>query len=73
MDLLKRKPLLRIDEETGAIYSRLAADLCKQGKSSNYRIMDLWLASQAIQYNLLLLTWNLIDFKDIPGLSVVSP
>ncbi len=72
VDLLKHKPLIRIDEETGAIYGRLAAELRKTGKSSEHRVMDLWLASQAIQFNLLLLTRNLKDFQDIPGLHVIS-
>jgi len=72
VDLIKKKPLLRIDEETGAIYGRLAAELRKAGKSSDYRIMDLWIASQAIQYNLILLTHNKKDFQDIPGLSIIS-
>jgi len=72
VDLLKRKPLLRIDEETGAIYGRLAAELRKSGKAAEYRVMDLWLASQAIQFNLTFLTRNLKDFQDIPGLQVVA-
>lgn len=72
VDLIKKKPLLRIDEETGAIYGRLAAELRKADKSSDYRIMDLWIASQAIQYNLILLTHNKKDFQDIPGLSIIS-
>ncbi len=72
VDIIKKKPLLRIDEETGAIYGRLAAELRKAGKSSDYRIMDLWIASQAIQYNLILLTHNKKDFQDIPGLSIIS-
>jgi len=33
-------------------------------------VQDLWIASQAIQHNLTLLTYNEKDFIDIPGLSL---
>jgi predicted nucleic acid-binding protein len=35
------------------------------------RINDLWLAAQAIQHGLQLLTSNAKDFADIPGLQMV--
>jgi predicted nucleic acid-binding protein len=68
VDILKKKPVLKIDEETGSIHGRLGAELRKSGKDGRYRIMDLWLAAQAIQYNLVLLTRNSKDFSDISGL-----
>jgi predicted nucleic acid-binding protein len=34
-------------------------------------VQDLWLASQAIQYGVKLLTKNEKDFSDIPGLDLV--
>ena len=43
----------------------------KKGIDHKYRIQDLWLASQAIQSNLKLLTRNEKDFIDIPGLDLV--
>ena len=70
VDLLKNKPILKIDEETGAVYGRLAALLRKQGRTADYRVMDLWLASQALQFNMKFLTKNLKDFADIPGLQL---
>lgn len=72
VDLLKRKPLILIDEETGAIHGRLCAELRKQGRESRYRLMDLWLAAQALQHNLCLYTLNTKDFIDIPGLRLAS-
>ncbi len=72
VDALKKKPLLIIDDGTGAIHGRMCASLRKAGKQSDYRIMDLWLAAQAIQHNLSLLTSNIRDFKDIPGLSLLE-
>jgi predicted nucleic acid-binding protein len=72
VDILKKKPLLRMDEETGAIHGRISAELRKSGKQDHYRIMDLWLAAQAIQHNMSFLTKNTKDFTDIPGLLLVG-
>ena len=70
---MRKKPTLRIDLETGEIFGMLAAALKKAGKTHRPRIQDLWLASQAIQHNCMLLTRNTKDFSDIPGLKLVSP
>ena len=40
------------------------------GLQHRHRVQDLWIASQAIQHNLTLLTYNEKDFIDIPGLSL---
>ena len=68
---LRKKPFIVIDEHTGDIFGRLAASLHKSGLDHKYRVQDLWLASQAIQNNLKLLTRNEKDFRDIPGLELV--
>jgi predicted nucleic acid-binding protein len=67
---LKGKPILRIDETTGEIFGNLAAQLKKKEIQFNYRVQDLWLASQAIQHGLTLLTYNRKDFEKITGLSL---
>ena len=67
---LKRKPVLRIDETTGEIFGSLAAQMKALGLQHRHRVQDLWIASQAIQHNLTLLTYNEKDFIDIPGLSL---
>jgi predicted nucleic acid-binding protein len=67
---LKRKPILRIDETTGEIFGSLAAQLKASGLQHQYRVQDLWIASQAIQHGLTLLTYNEKDFIDLPGLSL---
>lgn len=67
---IRVKPVLRIDETTGEIFGSLAAQLKTSGRSHRPRIQDLWLASQAIQHGFILLTRNLSDFEDIPGLQV---
>jgi predicted nucleic acid-binding protein len=68
---LRKKPFIVIDEHTGDIFGRLAASVHKSGMDHRYRVQDLWLASQAIQNNLKLLTFNEKDFRDIPGLDLV--
>jgi predicted nucleic acid-binding protein len=69
---LRRKPQLRITVQTAETFGMLAAKIKKAGKEPNVRINDLWLAAQAIQRDLSLLTANAKDFADIPGLKVVS-
>ncbi|MGH8320748.1 MAG: type II toxin-antitoxin system VapC family toxin [Gammaproteobacteria bacterium] len=68
---LQHKPVLKIDGETGLIFGRLATAIKTAGRSHRYRIQDLWLASQAIQYGYRFLTHNERDFKDIAGLDLV--
>jgi len=67
---LKRKPILRIDETTGEIFGSIAAQMKASGLQHRHRVQDLWIASQAIQHGLTLLTYNEKDFIDIPGLSL---
>lgn len=69
---MQRKPLLRIDEVTADIFGSVAAALRTAGRGSpQHRVQDLWIASQAIQHHLRLLTHNVKDFSDIPGLDLV--
>lgn len=69
---IRRKPLLRITGETAETFGGLAAQLHAAGRGHAFRVQDLWLAAQAVQRDLTLLTANFTDFKDIPGLKVVS-
>jgi predicted nucleic acid-binding protein len=69
---LRTRPMLRIDEETGEIFGSLAAQLKMSGKTHRPRVQDIWLASQAVQHGFTLLTRNLRDFEDIPGLLVAT-
>ena len=67
---LKKKPLLIIDDITGEIFGKIAIELFKTKRESRFRIQDIWLASQAIQHSFKLLTYNIKDFADIPGLQL---
>jgi predicted nucleic acid-binding protein len=71
LNRLKKKPLLSIDELTGDIFGRIAASLRVQLKTHRHRVQDIWLASQAIQYDFGLVTMNVRDFEDIPGLKLI--
>ena len=68
---LHRKPQLRISIQTAETFGMLAAKIKKAGRDPHVRVNDLWLAAQAIQRDLRLLTSNARDFADIPGLKVV--
>ena len=71
LNRFKTKPLLTIDESTGEIFGDLAFQIRKNGSRHQYRVQDLWLASQAIQHGYRFLTHNRKDFADIPGLDLV--
>jgi predicted nucleic acid-binding protein len=68
---LAAKVVLPIDGETGAVFGQLAASLVHRGRGSpTHRVQDIWLAAQAIQHSLRLITYNRKDFDDVPGLDV---
>lgn len=68
---LRNKPVLRIDAVTGEIYGTLSAALQRAGRGSHrHRVQDLWMAAQAIQNGLCIVTYNRKDFDDVPGLDV---
>lgn len=69
---MRRKPLLRIGAETAEVFGALAARLARSGRGHDFRVQDLWLAAQAIERKLTLLTKNPKDFEDIPGLKFVA-
>jgi len=71
LEKLRKKPVLIIDDETGALFGHLAAELRKMGRAAEYRVQDLWIASQAIQHGFPVLTRNVKDFQDIPGLTLL--
>ncbi len=69
---MRRKPLLRIGAETAEVFGVLAAALAKSGRGHEFRVEDLWLAAQAVEHKFMLLTVNVKDFKDVPGLKLVA-
>ncbi|MDA8426200.1 MAG: type II toxin-antitoxin system VapC family toxin [Treponema sp.] len=71
LERLRKKPVLIIDDETGIIFGNVAAALRRQGRDGDFRIQDLWVASQAIQHGFPIFTRNRKDFEDIPGLQLL--
>lgn len=69
---LRRKPQIHITIETGEVFGQTAAQLRKAGRSEHFRVQDVWLAAQAIQRGFKLLTLNEKDFRDIPGLELIT-
>ena len=68
---LREKVILPIDGATGEIFGQLAFSLVQKGRGSPaHRVQDIWLAAQAIQHKLRLITYNRKDFDDVPGLDV---
>ena len=68
---LREKVILPIDGATGEIFGKLAFGLVQKGRGSPvHRVQDIWLAAQAIQHKLRLITYNRKDFDDVPGLDV---
>lgn len=68
-----RKPVIPIDAGTAEVFGELAAHLA-DGSTRRHRtrVQDLWIASQAVQHGLDLLTRNGRDFRDIPGLDLIE-
>ncbi len=68
---LREKAILPIDATTGEIFGKLAFSLMRRGRgTSSHRVQDIWLAAQAIQHKLRLITYNRKDFDDVPGLDL---
>lgn len=69
---IERKPVLPIDKTTAQIYAMLAAHVHARGANPRRRVQDLWIASQAIQHALTLLTRNRKNFDGLPGLDLLG-
>ena len=57
-------------ESTARSCARLRHQLTIDGKTMRDRALDLMIAATAIEHNLTLVTRNLADYGDIPGLQV---
>jgi len=71
MVLVRRKPCLTMNKVTAEIFGHLAAMLDHAGKSATHRTHDIWIAAIAIQYRYAILTRNVKDFEDIPGVRLL--
>jgi len=71
MMIVRRKPCLTMDRKTAEIYGSLSAMLDNAGKPATYRTHDVWIAAIAIQHHYAILTRNIKDFEDIPGVDLL--
>jgi tRNA(fMet)-specific endonuclease VapC len=65
-----RNVILFPDLETCEIWARISADCHRRGRPREDN--DLWIAATALQHEVPVVTHNLRDFVDIPGLVVIS-
>lgn len=72
MSQLEIRPILEITKQTAASFGVLCASVKQSGRSPRPRYNDLWLAAQAIEHGFELLTLNIKDFVDLPGLRLAS-
>ena len=68
---VERRPALAVTQHTAAAFGVLAAAVRRAGRSPRPRYNDLWIAAQAIEHGYALLTLNIGDFADLPGLRIV--
>ncbi|NKI33858.1 type II toxin-antitoxin system VapC family toxin [Wenzhouxiangella sp. XN79A] len=71
---MNRKSVIPIDAGTAEVFGERAAHLAADGKRRHRtRVQDLWIASQAVQHGLELMTRNPRDFQHIPGVDLIGP
>ncbi|WP_246795674.1 type II toxin-antitoxin system VapC family toxin [Burkholderia perseverans] len=70
---LEGRPVLDVTRHTAAAFGVLAAAVKQAGRSPRPRYNDLWIAAQAIEHGHALMTLNVADFADLPGLTVWAP
>lgn len=69
---IEGRPVLEISKHTAAAFGVLAAAVKHAGRSPRPRYNDLWIAAQAIEHGYVLLTLNGNDFKELPGLQILT-
>src|SRR6266700_4302340 len=69
-DFRKTIPVLPFSLSAAKQCATLREQLKREGKRVKSRALDLINASIALEYNLILVTRNIDDYKDIPGLQI---
>lgn len=68
--LVRDVPVINLDRDIGETCARLRHHLRAEKRRVNSRAMDLLVAATAIHFDLTLVTRNIDDYKDIPGLKL---
>ena len=70
LDLLSVCQVLDVDYAAAETFGRIRADLLDRGRTVGE--LDLFNASVALVHNLTVVTHNVADYRDVPGLSIVD-
>ena len=70
---LEQRPVLDLTRHTAAAFGVLAAAVKQAGRSPRPRYNDLWIAAQAVEHGYPLMTLNVADFADLPGVALLTP
>lgn len=65
--------ILPLSVEVARRFARTTADLMRRGRRVRSRVLDLSIAATALEHDLTLVTRNVDDYKDIPGLKLYRP
>jgi predicted nucleic acid-binding protein len=68
--LLSTTPVLPISLAVAQRVARLRELLQRQGRRTRSRALDLIIAATAIEHDLTLVTRNIDDYRDIPGITI---
>ena len=68
-DFLDAVPIISLSPAVARRCARLREELLNQGRRVNQRAIDLIIATTALEHNLILVTRNTRDYRDISGLS----
>ena len=70
LDLVSVCQVLDVDYAVAETFGRIRADLLDRGRTVG--VPDLFNAAVALAHNLTVVTHNVADYQDVPGLSVVD-
>ncbi len=70
---LESAPILPFTEAVARRYAGLREELRRRGKRVRARALDLMIAATALEYGYELVTHNLGDYEDVPGLRLYRP
>lgn len=66
-------PILPLSAGVAERCARIRENLGQQGRRVRPRALDLIIAATALEHNLILVTRNEADYRDIPGLRLYEP
>jgi predicted nucleic acid-binding protein len=72
LDMLNGLPVVPFSAEAAVRCARLRNELQQQGRRVRSRILDLLNAAMAVENDLTMVTRNLRDYRDIPGLVIYT-